>query len=105
MIAELRRVPPEVLEPAFDRLVATGYALRTGDQLWLTQTGARQVEVAIDALVSKLVERLATAPGYQGRPDRLQVEAALERIAHRMVLQREWVEDRAELSGSGGTKN
>ena len=104
-IAELRRLPPEVLEPAFDRLVSTGYALRTGDQLWLTQAGARQVNVAVDALVGKLVERLATTPGYQGRPDRIQVEAALERIAHRMVLQPQWVEDRAELTASGGPKN
>ena len=111
-IAELRRLPPEVLEPAFERLVATGYALRTGDQLWLTQSGARQVSVAIDALVGKLVDRLAggvgaatgngQAPGDRGRPDRIQVEAALERIAHRMMLQPQWVEDRAEL---GATRN
>lgn len=114
-IAELRRLPPEVLEPAFDRLVESGYALRTGDQLWLTQSGARQVSVAIDALVSKLIERLgggasaatgkAQAPGYDGRPDRLQVEAALERIAHRMMLQPRWVEDRVELSAAGTGKN
>lgn len=111
-IAELRRLPPEVLEPAFDRLVATGYALRTGDQLWLTQSGAQQVSVAIDALVSKLVDRLAgmtgndeAAPDHLGRPDRLQVEAALERIAHRMVLQPQWVEDRAELTAAAGPKN
>ena len=111
-IAELRRLPPEVLEPAFDRLVATGYALRTGDQLWLTQSGAQQVSVAIDALVSKLVDRLAgmtgndeAAPDHLGRPDRLQVEAALERIAHRMVLQPQWVEDRAELTAAAGAKN
>ncbi|WP_395312024.1 MDR family MFS transporter [Mycobacterium sp. AMU20-3851] len=93
-IADTRRIPPEILEPAFDRLVETGYALRTGDRLWLTQAGARQVEVAIGALVGKLVQRLAEAPDYQGRPDKAQVEAALERIAHRMVLQREWTEGR-----------
>ncbi len=114
-IAELRRLPPEVLEPTFERLVDSGYALRTGDQLWLTQSGARQVDVAVDALVSKLVERLAggasaatgdeQSPGYHGRPDRIQVEAALERIAHRMVLQPQWVEDRAELTAAGGPKN
>ncbi len=101
-IAAGRRIPPEILEPAFDRLVATGYALRTGDRLWLTTAGARQVEVAIDALVGKLVQRLAEAPDYQGRPDRVQVEAALERIAHRMVLQREWTEGR-ELVGVAPT--
>ncbi|MCF6389211.1 MFS transporter [Mycobacterium sp. MBM] len=109
-IAELRRLPPEVLEPTFARLVDTGYALRTGDQLWLTQAGAHQAAVVIDALVSKLVERLNAGPGDatdgglatgdRGRPDRIQVEAALERIAHRMMLQPQWVEDRAEL-GAG----
>jgi EmrB/QacA subfamily drug resistance transporter len=114
-IAEVRRVPPEVLEPAFDRLVDTGYALRTGDQLWLTQSGARQVSMVIDALIGKLIERLAgasaatgngiAAPDFQVRPDRLQVEAALERIAHRMVLQRDWAEDRIEVAAIGGQKN
>jgi hypothetical protein len=104
-IADGRRIPAEVLEPAFDRLVETGYALRTGDRLWLTQAGARQVDVAIGALVGKLVQRLAEAPDYQGRPDKAQVEAALERIAHRMVLQPQWVEDRAELTATAGTKN
>ncbi|MCV7433558.1 MFS transporter [Mycolicibacterium bacteremicum] len=107
-IAERRRIPPEVLEPSFERLVDTGYALRTGDQLWLTQAGADQVQVAIDALVGKLVERLSgsgAATGFDGRPDRLQVEAALERIAHRMVVQPQWVEDRVELTAAGATKN
>ena len=101
-IADARRIPPEILEPVFDRLVETGYALRTGDRLWLTQAGARQVDVAIGALVAKLVQRLAEAPDYRGRPDKLQVEAALERIAHRMVLQREWTEGR-ELVGTAPT--
>ncbi len=46
-MAERLRVPPEVLEPTFDRLVECGHALRTGDQLWLTQSGARQVDATI----------------------------------------------------------
>lgn len=102
-IADTKRVPPEILEPSFVRVVDTGYALRTGDQLWLTQAGAGQVRVAIDALVSKLIERLEQSPGHAGRPDREQVEAALERIAQRMMLQPQWVEDRAEITA--GTKN
>ncbi len=36
-IADRLRVPREVLEPTFARLVDTGYALRTGDQLWVTR--------------------------------------------------------------------
>ena len=43
-IAERLRVPRDVIEPTFDRLIRCGYALRTGDQLWLTQPGARQVD-------------------------------------------------------------
>lgn len=119
-IADLRRVPAEVLEPSFQRCVDTGYALRTGDQLWLTQAGADQVQVVIDALVSKLIDRLtgasaatgdgrgasaATGVRFAARPDRLQVEAALERIAHRMMVQPQWVEDRDELATAGPPKN
>ncbi|MDX1872369.1 MDR family MFS transporter [Mycolicibacterium sp. 120266] len=99
-IAEFRRVPPEVLEPIFGRLVDTGYALRTGDRLWLTQSGADQVDAVTAALVGRIVDKLAVAPDYQGRPDRLQVEAALERIAHRMLVQREWLDDRPALAAA-----
>ena len=72
-----------------------GYALRTGDQLWLTQAGARQVDCASTALVNRIVDKLATSPTFEGRPDRVQVEAALERIAHRVLVQRDWDDDRA----------
>jgi EmrB/QacA subfamily drug resistance transporter len=96
-IAERLRVPCEVLEPTFDRLVETGYALRTGDQLWLTQAGARQVDAVSSALVNRIAEKLASSPSFEGRPDRLHVEAALERIAHRVLVQRDWDDDRAEL--------
>ena len=95
-IAERLRVPSEVIESTFERLVERGYALRTGDQLWLTQAGARQVDCASAALVNRIIDKLATSPTFEGRPDRLQVEAALERIAHRVLVQRDWVdEDRA----------
>ena len=45
-IADRLRIPCEVIEPIFGRLIETGYALRTGDRLWLTQAGARQVDAA-----------------------------------------------------------
>ena len=84
-------MPHEVIEPTFDRLVDAGYALRTGEQLWLTQTGVRQVDCASrPRSVSRIVDKLATSPTFEGRPDRAQVEAALERIAHRMLVQRDW---------------
>ena len=94
-IAERLRVPREVIESTFDRLADRGYALRTGDQLWLTQSGVRQVDCASAALVSRIVDKLATSPTFEGRPDREQVEAALERIAHRVLVQRDWDDDRA----------
>jgi len=87
------RVPCEVLEPTFDNLVAGGYALRTGDEMWITQAGMRQVDVVSTVIVGGIVHRLEKSPGFGGRTDRVAVEAALERIAHRMLVQQEW--DRA----------
>lgn len=101
-IGERLRMPFEVLEPTFDNLVADGYALRTGDQLWLTQAGVRQVDVASAAIVGRILEKLADDPQFEGRPDRVEVEAALERIAHRMLLQPDWNEklERVTVPGS-----
>ncbi len=99
-IAERLRVPSEVIESTYDRLIERGYALRTGDQLWLTQSGARQVDCASAALVSRIVDKLATSPTFEGRPDRQQVEAALERIAHRVLVQRDWDDDRVPATSA-----
>ncbi len=100
-IAERLRVPHEVIEPTFDALVADGLVLRTGDQLWLTQAGMKQVDAISALIVERIVEKLASSPSFEGRPDRSEVEAALERIAHRMLVQRDWTDDRAELVSSG----
>ena len=97
-IADRLRVPCEVLEPTFGRLVDTGYALRTGDLLWLTQAGAKQVDAVSSALINQIIEKLASSPTFEGRPDRVQVEAALERIAHRVLVQRDWDDERKELA-------
>ena len=99
-IAERLRVPREVIESTFDRLTERGYALRTGEQLWLTQSGARQVDCASAALVNRIVDKLETSPIFEGRPDREQVEAALERIAHRVLVQRDWDDDRTAAVGA-----
>jgi hypothetical protein len=99
-IADRLRVPCEVLAPTFDRLVDTGYALRTGDLLWLTQPGAKQVDAVSSALINRIVEKLASSPTFEGRPDRAAVEAALERIAHRVLVQRDWDDERAELAAA-----
>ncbi len=89
-IAERLRVPGEVIESTFDRLVERGYALRTGDQLWLTQAGARQVDCATTALVNRIIDKLEGSPTFEDRPDHVQVEAALERIAQQVLVQRRW---------------
>ncbi|MBU8820580.1 MFS transporter [Mycolicibacterium goodii] len=99
-IADRLRVPYEVFEPIFNRIVAGGYALRTGDQLWLTQAGLHQVDAVSTALVGRIIEKLEKSPSFDGRPDRGQVEAALERIAHRLLVQRDWADDRAELASA-----
>jgi EmrB/QacA subfamily drug resistance transporter len=101
-IADSRRVPCEVLEPAFAHLVETGYALRTGDQFWLTQSGRLQVDAASAAVVERIVDKLAKSPTFEGRPDRIEVEAALERIAHRVLIQRDWLDDRPGSVAASG---
>jgi hypothetical protein len=89
-MADYLRIPFEVLEPIFARLVAAGYTQRDGDEMWLTPAGARQVDYVYSLLLAWLVDKLARSPSYQGRPDRNQVEAALERVAHRVLAQRDW---------------
>ena len=46
------------------------------------------MDTVSSALVSRIVDKLAQSPTFEGRPDREQVEAALERIAHRELVQR-----------------
>jgi EmrB/QacA subfamily drug resistance transporter len=100
-IADRLRVPCEVIEPTFDALVGDGLALRTGGRLWLTQAGMKQVDAISAAIVGRIVDKLATSSSFEGRPDRLQVEAALERIAYRILVQRDWTDGRAELVAAG----
>jgi len=99
-IAERLRVPHEVIEPTFDGLVGSGFALRTGGQLWLTQAGMKEVDAISALIVGRIVEKLATSSSFEGRPDRGEVEAALERIAQRMLVQRDWTDDRGVLTAA-----
>ena len=93
-IANYLRLPFEVLEPTFSHLVAAGYARRDGDELWLTPAGAQQVGYVHSLLLAWLVDKLARSPGFAGRPDRRQVQEALERVAHRVLAQRDWDDER-----------
>jgi hypothetical protein len=91
-------IPYEVLEPTFDRLVRRGYAQRDIDRLWLTPPGLRQVDFVSTLLQEWIVDKLTRSPNFQGRPDRAQVEAALNRITHRIVAQPDWDDDQRRLS-------
>lgn len=91
-------VPYEVLEPTFDRLVRTGYVVRDRDDMWLTPVGAREVDFVTSLLLEWIVDKLARSPAVEGRPDRRQVEAAVERITARAVTQRDWYEDRPHVA-------
>lgn len=89
-MADYHRIPFEVLEPTFSRLVAGGYAHGDGEQMWLTPAGSQQVGYVHSLLVAWLVDKLARSPAFEGRPDRRAVQAALERVAHRVLAQRDW---------------
>jgi EmrB/QacA subfamily drug resistance transporter len=89
-IGDSLRIPFEVLEPTFARLAATGYVQREGEQMWLTQSGAQQVDYVYSLLLAWIADKLARSSSFEGRPDRRDVEAALERIAHRVLAQRDW---------------
>ena len=41
--------------------------------------------------------KLTRSPDFQGRPDRAEVEEALDRIAQRIVVQPDWGDDRRRL--------
>jgi EmrB/QacA subfamily drug resistance transporter len=92
-IADHLKVPREILEPSFERLVATGYAQRGGDRFWLTPAGAHQVDFVRTGMVDWLTGRLVESQAFEGRPDRNQVQAALERIAQNVIVQRDWTDD------------
>ena len=94
-------IPYEVLEPTFDRLVRGGYARRDVDRLSLTPSGARQVGFITTLIREWIVDKLSRSPNFQGRPDRAQVQTALDRIAHRIVAQPAWGDDQRRLSATG----
>ncbi|HTZ15380.1 MAG TPA: MDR family MFS transporter [Mycobacterium sp.] len=97
-IGEQLGIPYEILEPTFDRLVRRGFAQRDVDRLWLTPSGMRQVDFVSTLLQGWIVDKLTRSPNFQGSPDRAQVEAALNRIAHRIVVQPDWGDDPRRLS-------
>jgi hypothetical protein len=47
-------------------------------------------------------DKLARSPGFEGRPDRAEVEAALQRIAHRALVDPDDAGESAEFADSRG---
>jgi EmrB/QacA subfamily drug resistance transporter len=86
-IAAHHRVPVEILEPAFDRLVTSGYAQRGGDQLWLTPSGAAEVNYVRNQIANWITDTLTRSPAFEGRPDRMQVQGVMERIARNVLAE------------------
>jgi hypothetical protein len=97
-IGEQFGVPYEVLEPTFDRLVRGGYAQRDVDLLWLTPAGTREVDFVSSLLQGWLIDKLTRSANFEGRLDRAQVEAALNRITHRIVALPGWDDDDPRMS-------
>lgn len=88
-IADDRRVPRQVLEPTFDRLVATGFATHSGTEYSLTPAGSAEVGAARNVITSWITETLTQSDEFQGVPERIHVQSALERIARGLLTERE----------------
>ncbi len=88
-IAEQRQLPRQILEPTFARLAATGFATRTGNRFALTPAGAAEVNSARDVISRWITDTLAQSPEFQGRPERMQVQGALDRVARGVLLERD----------------
>jgi EmrB/QacA subfamily drug resistance transporter len=93
-IADERRVPHQILEPTYGRLVGTGYATRTGYVYSLTPAGAAEINSARDLISSWITETLSQSTEFGGRrPDRMQVQGALDRVARGVLLERDATAD------------
>ncbi|MFD4530854.1 MDR family MFS transporter [Kitasatospora sp. NPDC058397] len=84
LIAARKRVPPEVLEPVFDRMAAEGYLTRDGDRLSPTEAGSQEVRVLAQAWSDWLNARL---DADAGRPRSPQLRTAATAIAWRLMVE------------------
>ncbi|MFJ9456920.1 MDR family MFS transporter [Kitasatospora sp. NPDC101447] len=84
LIAARKRIPPEVLEPVFDRMAAEGYLVRDGGVLVNTETGTREVRALARAWSDWLNARL---DADAGRPRSPQLRTAADAIAWRLLVE------------------
>ncbi|MER7666956.1 MDR family MFS transporter [Kitasatospora sp. NPDC096128] len=84
LIATRKKLPPEVLEPVFDRMAAEGYLTRDGDRLTPTEAGTREVRALGRAWSDWLNARL---DADAGRPRSPQLRTAADAIAWRLLTE------------------
>ncbi|GAA2283290.1 MFS transporter [Streptomyces ruber] len=84
LIAARREVPPEVLEPVFDRMVAEGLLSRHGTLFSLTPAGRHEAEAVSGAWADWLAERLEHD---YGRPAGTDLRAAVHTITKRLLAE------------------
>ncbi|MFE7273593.1 MDR family MFS transporter [Streptomyces sp. NPDC057623] len=84
MVAARRHMPPEVLLPVFDRMVAEGYLTRDGSLLSHTPAGAREAEVIGKAWATWLEQQVHEDIG---RPPGTDLRAAVHTIAKRLLVE------------------
>ncbi|MDH6140327.1 EmrB/QacA subfamily drug resistance transporter [Kitasatospora sp. GP30] len=84
LIAARRRVPPEVLEPVFIRMVDEGYLTRQQDFLDHTEAGRAEAEVLDRAWADWLNAQLEADAG---RPRSAELRAAADSIAKRLLTE------------------
>lgn len=84
-IAGQVRVPSEVLWPAFARAVSAGYLRSDGDGLWLTASGATEIQKVAERWRAWLSTRVTDWLGGTA-PAETELTDALDRLARRMVL-------------------
>lgn len=84
-VARAHHLPPEVLEPAFDGVVAAGFATRDGGQVHLTPNGRSQLGLLHSAWRRWLDTQLDDW-SVTDAADRARLDQALDNIARRLVV-------------------
>ncbi|MBO0651797.1 MFS transporter [Streptomyces triculaminicus] len=92
-VATAHRMPPEVLEPAFARTAAAGYARVDGDRLLLTPAGEAELDRLGAAWRSWLADHLDDWD-LADPEDRARMDRALDSLAERLLEEDEHARDR-----------
>ncbi|MEV4610983.1 MDR family MFS transporter [Kitasatospora sp. NPDC049258] len=84
LVAARRRLPPEVLEPVFERMVTEGYLTREGTFFAHSAAGRQQADALNEAWAGWLNAELEKD---RGRPRSSELRAAVDAIAKRLILE------------------